>query len=44
MSTKRVLVALFNASGVTSRVAERLAGAIGADLFEIKSEVPYTPR
>ncbi len=36
------LVAYFSASGVTKAVAERLAGAIGADLFEIKPAVPYT--
>ena len=36
------LVAYFSASGVTAKVAERLAEAIGADLFEIKPEVPYT--
>ncbi len=36
------LVAYFSASGVTAKVAERLAKAIGADLFEIKPEVPYT--
>lgn len=39
---KKALVAFFSASGVTAQVAERLAGAIGADLFEIKPEVPYT--
>lgn len=36
------LVAYFSASGVTAKAAERLAEAIGADLFEIKPEVPYT--
>ena len=38
----KALVAYFSASGVTAKVAERLAGAVGADLFEIKPEVPYT--
>ena len=38
----KALVAYFSASGVTARVAERLAGAVGADLFEIKPEAPYT--
>lgn len=38
----KALVAYFSASGVTAKVAERLAGAIGADLFEIQPEVPYT--
>ena len=34
------LVAYFSASGVTARVAENLADAIGADIFEIQPEVP----
>lgn len=37
-----VLVAYFSASGVTARVAEKLAKETGADLFEIKPEVLYT--
>lgn len=36
------LVAYFSASGTTARVARRLANAIGADLFEIAPETPYT--
>lgn len=36
------LVAYFSASGVTKAAAERLAKAAGADLFEIKPEIPYT--
>ena len=36
------LVAYFSASGVTSKVAAKLASAAGADLFEIKPEIPYT--
>lgn len=36
------LVAYFSASGVTAKVAEKLAKAAEADLFEIKPEVPYT--
>lgn len=36
------LVAYFSASGVTAKVAEKLAKVTGADLFEIKPEVPYT--
>ena len=36
------LVAYFSASGVTASVAEKLAKAADADLFEIKPEVPYT--
>ena len=34
------LVAYFSASGVTAKVAENLADAIGADIFEIQPEVP----
>lgn len=36
------LVAYFSASGVTKAAAQRLAGAAGADLFEIRPETPYT--
>ena len=36
------LVAYFSASGVTAKVAENLADAIGADIFEIQPKVPYT--
>ncbi len=39
----KVLVAYFSASGVTAKVAERLAGEIGGRLFEIEPENPYTP-
>jgi flavodoxin len=38
----KVLVAYFSASGVTAALSKRLAEAIGADLFEIKPETPYT--
>lgn len=38
----RTLVAYFSASGVTAKVAERLAETIGADIFAIEPEVPYT--
>ena len=38
----KVLVAYFSCSGVTKKVAETLARAAGADLFEIKPKVPYT--
>ena len=41
MSSK-ILVAYFSASGVTARAAEEIAGALGADLFEIRPSVPYT--
>lgn len=36
------LVAYFSASGVTKAVAEKLAKAADADLFEIKPVEPYT--
>ncbi len=36
------LVAYFSASGTTRAVAERLAKAAGADLFEISPAMPYT--
>ncbi len=36
------LVAYFSASGVTAKVAENLTDAIGADIFEIQPDVPYT--
>lgn len=36
------LVAYFSASGTTAKVAETLAEATGADIFEIQPEVPYT--
>jgi len=36
------LVAYFSASGVTAQLASVLAEAIGADLYEIKPETPYT--
>ena len=36
------LVAYFSATGTTAHVANELARAIGADLFEIVPEQPYT--
>ena len=38
----RKLVAYFSASGVTAKVAETLAEAIGADIYEIEPAVPYS--
>lgn len=35
------LVAYFSASGVTAKVAEKLAEAVGADIYEIEPAVPY---
>ena len=39
---KKALVTYFSASGVTAKVAERLAAAIQAPVYEIRPEVPYT--
>ncbi len=39
-----VLVAYFSASGTTAKLSKRLAEAIGADLFEIVPETPYTKK
>lgn len=36
------LVAYFSASGTTAKVAAKLAEAVGADIFEIQPQVPYT--
>ena len=36
------LVAYFSASGITAKVAKKLADVIGAQLYEIKPELPYT--
>ena len=38
----KILVAYFSAGGVTRGVAKALAEAVGADLYEIKPQVPYT--
>lgn len=39
-----ILVAYFSASGVTARVAQKLANVTGADLFTIEPETPYTDK
>ncbi len=36
------LVTYFSASGITAGVAKALAEAAGADIYEIKPEIPYT--
>lgn len=36
------LVAYFSATGTTAKVADMLADAIGANLYEIEAAVPYT--
>ena len=38
----KTLVAYFSASGVTKNVAEKIAKAKQAEIFEIKPEVLYT--
>lgn len=38
----KILVAYFSASGTTARVAEEIAEATGADIYEIKAAVPYS--
>lgn len=38
----KTLVAYFSASGITAKLAKNLAGAIGADLYEIQPKTPYT--
>lgn len=36
------LVAYFSASGITAKLAGKMAAAVNADLFEIRPEQPYT--
>lgn len=38
----KILVAYFSATGITKALAEKLAGAAGADLHEIKPKMEYT--
>lgn len=40
--SKKILVAYFSESGVTAKAAWKLAEVSGADLYEIKPEIPYT--
>lgn len=40
----KTLVAYFSASGVTAKAAEKIAEAIGADLYEICPQLPYTAK
>ena len=40
--SKKMLVAYFSASGVTAKAAWKLSEAAGADLYEIKPEIPYS--
>lgn len=38
----KILITYFSASGVTGRAAKEIAEAVGADLYEIRPEQPYT--
>ena len=38
----KTLIAYFSASGTTAKLAKDLSAALGADLFEIAPQVPYT--
>lgn len=40
--SKKMLVAYFSVSGVTAKAAWKLSEAAGADLYEIRPEVPYS--
>lgn len=40
--SKKMLITYFSASGTTGQVARAFAEVTGADLYEIKPEVPYT--
>jgi len=42
VKSENTLVAYFSATGTTKRVAENLAKATGADIYEIKPLKPYT--
>ena len=39
---KRILVSYFSASGVTQKVAFKIAEVLQGDLFEIEPQIPYT--
>ncbi|MDD3106957.1 MAG: flavodoxin, partial [Bacilli bacterium] len=38
----KILVSYFSATGTTKAVAEKIATAMNADLYEITPKVPYT--
>ena len=40
--SEKILIAYFSASGVTAGAADKMSKAIGADLYEIRPEQPYT--
>ena len=39
---KKAFIAYFSASGVTKALSDRLANALGAPLYEIAPEIPYS--
>lgn len=39
---KKILVAYFSASGVTKKVAEKIAAAVNGDLFQIEPAISYS--
>lgn len=41
-STEKTLVVYFSCSGTTKRLAEYASNSLGADLYEIEPEIPYT--
>ena len=42
MKVMKTLIAYFSVQGTTAKVAKGAAEHLGADLFEIKPEKPYT--
>ena len=38
----KILVSYFSATGATKRLAQKIAGVLDADIFEIEPEVKYT--
>lgn len=42
MNEKKALVAFFSATGVTAKIAEKVAAVVDGDLFEIVPADPYT--
>lgn len=39
---QNIVVAYFSASGVTKKLADKLAKVLEADVFEIQANTPYT--
>ncbi len=39
---KKTLVAYFSCSGITEKLAEKLADVVDGDLYKIRPEIPYT--